>query len=108
MEEAGGRMRLVAIERAVPGATPDRFTDGLLVSEARRVWRLTQEGTIREVYFRADADDAVLILECPDVGAAEAALASLPLVETGLIRFELIPLRPYPGFERLFSPTPGR
>jgi len=34
---------------------------------------------------------------------AEAALDSLPLVQAGLIRFELIPLSPYPGFARLFA-----
>jgi len=30
-------------------------------------------------------------------------LSSLPLVEQGLIRFELIPLVAYPGFARLFE-----
>jgi len=29
--------------------------------------------------------------------------ASLPLVEQGLIKFEIIPLAAYPGFGRLFS-----
>jgi hypothetical protein len=31
------------------------------------------------------------------------ALATLPLVSQGLIDFDLIPLRPYPGFARLFK-----
>jgi hypothetical protein len=31
-------------------------------------------------------------------------LASLPMVAAGLIRFEIVPLRAYPGFTRLFSP----
>lgn len=99
-------MRVLAIERAVPGTAPERFTEELLASEARRVWQLTQEETIREIYFRADVNDAVLMLECGDVAVAEATLASLPLVQAGLIRFELIPLRAYPGLVRLFSPTP--
>jgi hypothetical protein len=30
-------------------------------------------------------------------------LADLPFVREGLIAFDLIPLRAYPGFERLFS-----
>ena len=30
-------------------------------------------------------------------------LATLPLVQEGLITFELIPLAPYPGFARLFE-----
>ena len=30
-------------------------------------------------------------------------LETLPLVQAGLIRFEVIPLVPYPGFGRLFE-----
>ena len=45
------------------------------------------------------------MLECESLDAAQQALATLPLVQNGLIRFELIPLRPYPGFARLFGTT---
>jgi len=45
----------------------------------------------------------VLVLECPGADEAGRALETLPLVERGLIAFELIPLRPYPGFGRLFA-----
>ena len=34
---------------------------------------------------------------------AKKKLYELPLVKNGLIKFELIPLRAYPGFERLFK-----
>jgi len=30
-------------------------------------------------------------------------LETLPLAQAGLIGFEVIPLAPYPGFERLFG-----
>ncbi|MFZ5820574.1 MAG: hypothetical protein ACOYYJ_11815 [Chloroflexota bacterium] len=42
-------------------------------------------------------------LECADVEEAKRLLATLPLVQAGLIAFEIIPLIPYPGFERLFG-----
>ena len=45
----------------------------------------------------------MLTLECDDVGEARRMLATLPLVAAGLIDFELIPLRAYPGFGRLFA-----
>ena len=96
-------MRILAIERPVDGVTDSQFTSDLLADEAARVYRLYQEGTIRELYFRADEPNAVLELECADLAEADRALASLPLVEAGLIQFEVIPLRPYPGFSRLFS-----
>jgi muconolactone delta-isomerase len=101
-------MRILAIERGVAGVTSDRFTPELGAEEARRVWELHQDGTIRELYFRADETSAVLTLECPDAAAAQAVLETLPLVKAGLIRFEVLPLRAYPGFARLFGPSEPR
>jgi muconolactone delta-isomerase len=100
-------MRVLAIERAVPGVDDAAFTAELGRAEARRVWDLHQAGVLRELWFRADEEAAVLGLECDDVPAAEGILATLPMVRAGLIRFELIPLRAYPGFGRLFGRTPS-
>jgi hypothetical protein len=95
-------MKILAIEHETPGATAEEFAP-LLKAEARAAWELHQAGVIRELYFRADRSEAVLVLECPDLSSAEQALAALPLVQAGLIAFELIPLRAYPGFARLFE-----
>jgi len=43
------------------------------------------------------------MLEAADAAEAQAVLATLPLVRAGLIAFEVIPLRAYPGFARLFE-----
>jgi len=98
-------MRILAIERAVEGADETQFTPEMGAAEARRAWDLHQAGIIRELYFHADEQMAVLMLECTDVAEAEAALASLPMVSAGLIEFEVLPLRAYPGFARLFGAT---
>ncbi len=45
---------------------------------------------------------AVLELECANEKEAEQILSGLPLVREKRIRFRLIPLTPYDGFERLF------
>jgi len=95
-------MKILALERELPEADAGKFAP-LLEAEARRVWELTQSDELRDVYFRADRSDAVLVLECAGVEQAQDLLASLPLVAAGLIEFELIPLAPYPGFGRLFS-----
>jgi hypothetical protein len=51
----------------------------------------------------------VLVLECGSGDEAQRYLADLLLVRAGLIQFEVIPLRPYLGFARLFEPkTSGR
>jgi muconolactone delta-isomerase len=95
-------MKILAIEREVPGIEESKFKP-FLKQEAARVWELYQAGVIRELYFRQDQTSAVLILECEDVKDANSALNSLPLVREGLIAFDIIPLRAYPGFSRLFT-----
>jgi muconolactone delta-isomerase len=95
-------MKLLALERELPDATVEAFRP-LLKDEARRVWELQQSGELREIYFHADQHTAVLVLECTDIEAARHLLATLPLVEAGLITFDLIPLIPYDGFARLFA-----
>lgn len=95
-------MKIIAMEVEAQGINPEAF-EPHLKAEARRVWELYQNGILRELYFRVDRTDTVLVLECADVTEAGQALASLPLVKAGLIKFELIPLVPYPGFARLFE-----
>jgi hypothetical protein len=99
-------MKIIAIAEDTPGAENNDFAPHL-DAEARRVWELQQEGVIREIYFRADRPDAVIVLECADLDAARAALDTLPLVREGLIALSLIPLRPYPGLGRLFRDPPA-
>ena len=95
-------MKILAMEKEMPGVTEEQFKPHLK-AEALRVWELYQAGLLRELYFRADRPDAVLVLECADVETARHTLETLPLVQEGLIAFDLIPLRPYPGLARLFA-----
>lgn len=94
-------MKFLALEREIVREQPADFAPHL-DAETRRVWELTQTGILREIYFRGDRTEAVLILECVHLDEAHEAIASLPLVQAGLIEFELIPLIPYPGYARLF------
>ena len=94
-------MIFLALECELPNATAESFKP-LLKDEARGVWELKQSGTLREIFFNADQHTAVLILECGDREVAQNLLARLPLVQAGLINFDVIPLVPYDGFARLF------
>jgi muconolactone delta-isomerase len=97
-----GSMKILVMEIEAQGVKPEQYKPHLQ-AEARRVWELHQSGSIRELYFRADRSEAVLILECLDVGEAQQILDSLPLVQAALITFDIIALVPYPGFARLFA-----
>lgn len=95
-------MKILALEKEIPNTKSEQFAPHLK-AEAARVWELYKSGKIREIYFRGDRSEAVLILECADVAEAESLLSTLPLMKEGLIEFEMIPLVPYAGFERLFG-----
>ena len=95
-------MRIIALERerrTVPAADYAPHLD----TEARAIWKLAQAGIVREIYFRDDRPQAVIMLEAPSIDAARDILSRLPLVQAGLIEFEVIGLRPYPGYARLFA-----
>ena len=83
-------MKTLALEKEAPGLTATDFGPHF-DAEAARAWDSYQAGVIREMYFHADAEEAA------------AMLAALPLVQHGLISSDLIPLRAYPGFARLFA-----
>jgi hypothetical protein len=100
--ESSKAMKILALEKDIPGVIADQFPPHLQ-AEARRVWELYKAGIIREMYFRQEKTDAVLMLECADAAEAREVLNTLPLVREKLIDFEIIPLVPYPGLERLFS-----
>lgn len=95
-------MKVIAIEKKVPGVKAEDFPPHLK-DEAKKVWELYQQGVIREIYLRQDVTEAVLVLEVADIKEANKVLDSLPLVKKKLIAFEVIPLKAYPGFSRLFG-----
>ncbi|HEX7555691.1 MAG TPA: hypothetical protein VF338_03625 [Leptolinea sp.] len=74
----------------------------LLSAEARQIYDLQQAGLIRQIHFRADTHSAVIDWESDSIEKIVELTANFPLVEAGLIHFEIIPLIPYSGFSRLF------
>jgi muconolactone delta-isomerase len=94
-------MKILCIEKEVQGVKEQDYKP-LLKAEALRAWELFQKGIVRELYFTQEDHSAVLVLECSDATEAENVLNTLPLVKEGLIKFNIMPLIPYPGFARLF------
>ena len=95
-------MKIIALEIENSTATAEEFKK-YANAEAEKAWELQQSGFIREIYFRANENRAVLILEANSVEEARVQLQQLPLVKNKFIDFELIPLKAYPGFARLFK-----
>jgi hypothetical protein len=95
-------MRRIAVQKEADEVAKREFVP-YLREEALKGWKLYKDGIIREMYFKTEHPDAVLILECSSVEHAKEKLNRLPLVQKGLISFDLIPLCPYHGYKRLFD-----
>lgn len=96
-------MKILAIENEIP-CTREEECAPHLESEAIRAWELYQSGFIREMHFRAHREEAILMIECSTLKEAESVLNTFPPVKAGLIAFDVIPIRAYPGFARLLHP----
>jgi hypothetical protein len=95
-------MKILAIEKELQGGKTMGMQE-FLKAEAERVWQLYQKGFIREAYFHAEHHVAVFMLECGGEQEARQELQTLPMVQAGLIEFDILPLVPYDGWARLFS-----
>ena len=95
-------MKILALEKEMTNARVISFRKHAK-AEAKALWQLYLGGIVREFYFRNEKNLAVLILEVKNKQTAMKALSKLPFVSKKLIEFELIPLKPYPGFKRLFK-----
>ena len=94
-------MKILALEREVEGTCWDN-TEKLLEQEAQHIFQLYLSDSLREIYF-TEEKNAVIILETKDKNTAKELLDALPLVKSGMIRFEMMELRPYTGYERILK-----
>ncbi|MFM9986353.1 MAG: hypothetical protein ACKVOK_14030 [Flavobacteriales bacterium] len=94
-------MKILAIERNIEGVAWDNAED-ILIREAEHVYQLYLSDSLREIFF-TENQSAILILEIPDRDRARELLDSLPLVKEGMVRFEVMELRPYSGWDRILK-----
>lgn len=93
-------MKILAIEKEVPGVDWGTVSKELLAQEALDVYKMYLAEQLREHYFNEEKC-AVLVLECAGKAEAQALLGKLPLVEKKLIAFEIMELHPYTGYNRI-------
>ena len=72
-------MKILAIEKEIKNAAPEEFTKHAK-EEAKVLWDLYSSGFVREFYFRADEDSAVLVLEAYSASIASDKLNELPFL----------------------------
>ena len=89
-------MMFLAISRNA--GDPSRF----LTAEAARIAELSRSGQVTRILLKTDHTGAVLLMEEPDLSAAQATIDTLPLVSAGIATFQLTSV-----FEPPDSDPPG-
>ena len=74
----------------------------ILKQEAKVLWNLQKKGIIRSIWFTKNTREAILIIEAEDSIRTKEIVDTFPLVEEGLISYDIIELVAYDGYERLF------
>jgi hypothetical protein len=95
-------MQILALSQRAPGVSAADLGRHQ-AAEARAACALIAQGVIRSAHLCPDRPGSVLVLECESVEAAQAHLASLPMVREGLVRFDAWQMLPYTGWQALFA-----
>lgn len=87
-------MKIIAIDKVQPDATPDKIKETFM-NEVNHTVKMYLADVVREMYFRQDRSGTVLILEAPSVEDARGLINKMPMVQAGLIDYDLIPVGPF-------------
>jgi len=92
-------MQFLTISRRRTEAYADTDFEPMLAAEAEQARTLYAEGTVRQIWHRADMPGAVLMFEAASEEEVRGKLRQLPMVAAGMLEVvAVIPLNPYRGF----------
>lgn len=92
-------MQFFTISRRRTEAFADADFAPYLDEEAERARALYAEGFARQIWHRGDLPGACFLVEAASEDEVRAKLATLPLVEAGMLEIvAVVPLKPYRGF----------
>lgn len=89
-------MKVFVVATRNPDFSAEEFAPHL-EAESRRARQLYAENTLREIHSRSDGKGAILVFEVADEAAADAAMKTLPLVQKGMLSYEIFAVSPYRG-----------
>jgi len=95
-------MQFLVLARVAEGVAMEQVLPHIK-AEAEAVWQNYSAEIVRSIYYIADMSGAVLLCEASDLEAMQAIAAQFPMAKAGVLRFEILPLKPYIGLEALFA-----
>ncbi|HTH61109.1 MAG TPA: hypothetical protein VL689_13245 [Paraburkholderia sp.] len=96
-------MKVLAIGSLAGELTPAQQQE-IMPREVPATLQLYLDGKIEQHWFRADKPSVVFLMSSDSVDDAQATLSTLPLVEAGLMTFDLMPVGPLAPLGMLIQP----
>lgn len=95
-------MQFLLIARVVEGVSMEQVLPHVK-DEAAKVWEEYTADVVRSIHYIADMSGAVLMCEAASLEAMQEIAAQFPMVQAGVLKMEVLPLKPYTGLESLFA-----
>lgn len=94
-------MQFLVLARIAEGVAMEQVLPHVK-AEAEAVWQKYSAEIVR-IYYIADMSGAVLMCEAPTLEAMQEIATQFPMAQAGVLKFEILPLKPYVGLESLFA-----
>lgn len=95
-------MQFLVLARVAKGVAMEQVLPHVK-AEAEAVWQKYSAEVVRSIYYITDMSGAVLMCEAPDLEAMQKIAAHFPMAKAEVLKFEILPLKPYIGLESLFA-----
>ena len=95
-------MQFLVLARVAEGVGTEQVLPHVK-AEAEAVWQKYSAEIVRSIYYIADMSGAVLMCEAPTLEAMQEITTQFPMAQAGVLKFEILPLKPYTGLESLFA-----
>jgi hypothetical protein len=95
-------MQFLLIARVVEGVAMEQVLLHVK-AEAEAVWQKYTHEIVRSIHYIVDMSGAVLMCEAANLEAMQEIAAQFPMVKAGVLKIEVLPLKPYTGLASLFA-----
>ena len=95
-------MQFLLIARVVEGVEWSRFCL-IWKRKQKDVWEKYTAQIVRSIHYIADNSGAILMCETANLEAMQEIAAQFPMVKAGVLKIEVLPLKPYTGLASLFA-----
>ena len=91
-------MQFLLNSRLRPGVTREQFIDYIRNERDQEGWELVRQGIIQQWLWKTgEAPGLVVLMNCASAEEARSHADSAPIVQEGILEFEIDPVDPFPA-----------